>query len=82
MLSVLAEVDWNWLLQQPDTFPMLLGFGTTAIVILGAIITIQWRRVQQAKCEALLKAQMIWASRQTRSPRSSTPVRVADVLAR
>ena len=59
MLSVLAEVDWNSLLQQSDTFPMLLGFGTTAIVILGVTIAIQWRKVHQAKYEAHLKAQMV-----------------------
>ena len=59
MPLLLAQIDWNALLQKPDTFPMLLGFGTTAIVILGVTIAIQWRKVQQAKNDAILKQQMI-----------------------
>ncbi len=59
MLLVLAEIDWNTLLQKPDILPILLGFGTTAIVILGVTIAVQWRKAQQAKYEAELKGRMI-----------------------
>ncbi len=59
MSLLLAEIDWNVLLQKPDVFPMMLGFGTTAIVILGVTIAIQWRKAQQAKYDAQVKEQMI-----------------------
>lgn len=59
MLLVLAEIDWNTLLQKPDVLPMLVGLGTVAIIILGVTIAIQWRRVQQAKYDAELKGRMI-----------------------
>jgi Tfp pilus assembly protein PilN len=59
MSLLLAEIDWNALLQKPDILPMLLVFGTTTIVILGVTMAIQWRKAQQAKYEAQLKEQMI-----------------------
>jgi hypothetical protein len=59
MQDGVAGIDWNALLQQPDAFGMLIGLGTTAIVILGVTIAIQWRKAQQAKCNAELKARMI-----------------------
>jgi hypothetical protein len=59
MSLLLAEIDWNSLLNKPDILPMLLAFGTTAIVILGVTIAVQWRKVRQAEHDARLKEQMI-----------------------
>ena len=60
MLSVLAEVDWNsLLLDEPYLLAVVAVWVLVAGVVLGAIIAVQWRKVQQAKYEAGLKEQML-----------------------
>ena len=58
MPLLLAEIDWNMLLADPG---LLLVFAVWAIVggvVLGTIIAIQWRKVEQTKAEAKLKQQL------------------------
>ena len=55
----LAEIDWNTLLQKPDVLPLLLFLGVGGLVLLTAIIAVQWRKAQQATCAARLKERMI-----------------------
>jgi hypothetical protein len=59
MACLLADIDWNTLLQSPDTLVTLVVPIMTVLVILGVTIAIQWRRVQQAKYDAELKLRMI-----------------------
>jgi hypothetical protein len=59
MASLLAEIDWNTLLQSPDTLITLAMPIMTVLIILGVTIAIQWRKVQQAKYDAELKLRMI-----------------------
>jgi hypothetical protein len=59
MPLLLAEINWNLLLQQPDTLIVLMVPGATAIIVLGTVIAIQWRKARQAECEARLTEQMI-----------------------
>ncbi len=59
MRDLMAEIDWNTLLQQPDALGMLIGLGSMTIIILGVTIAVQWRKVQQAKYNAELKERMI-----------------------
>jgi len=59
MHALVATIDWDSVLQQPDVVPLMLGFGTAAIVILGVTIAVQWRKAQQTKYNAQLKERMI-----------------------
>jgi len=59
MQDLIAEIDWNTLLQQPDALGMLIGLGSMTVTILGVTIAVQWRKVQQAKYNAELKERMI-----------------------
>ena len=59
MPLILAEIDWNLLLQQPDALTLLMLPGATAVIVLGTVIAIQWRKVRQAEYDARLKEQMI-----------------------
>jgi hypothetical protein len=59
MAWLLADIDWNTLLQAPDTLITLVMPITFVLIILGVTIAIQWRRVQQAKYDAELKLRMI-----------------------
>ncbi len=59
MASLLAEIDWNALLQAPDTLITLVMPVMTVLIILGVVIAIQWRKAQQAKYDAELKLRMI-----------------------
>jgi len=59
MASLLADIDWNALLQAPDTLITLVMPLTFVLIILGVTIAIQWRKVQQAKYDAELKLHMI-----------------------
>ncbi len=59
MLPVLAEIEWNSLLADPGLVVVFAVWAIVGLVVLGAIIAIQWRKVQQAKNEAGLKERMI-----------------------
>ena len=59
MSPLLAEIDWNALLQTPDALIALVMPVTFVLIILGVTIAIQWRKVQQAKYDAELKLRMI-----------------------
>ncbi len=59
MLSLLAQIDWNTLLKEPDVLPLLVLVPTFGIVGLAAIVAPQWRKAQQANAEARLKERMI-----------------------
>ena len=59
MLSLLAQIDWNTLLKEPDVLPLLVLVPTFGLVGLAAIIAPQWRKAQQANAEARLKERMI-----------------------
>ncbi len=59
MRDLMAEIDWNTLLQQPDAIGMLIGLGSMTIIILGVTIAVQWRKAQQARYNAELKERMI-----------------------
>jgi hypothetical protein len=59
MASLLAEIDWNTLLQAPDTLLFLVIPATLVVIILGVVTAIQWRKVQQAKYDAELKLRMV-----------------------
>ena len=59
MFPMLAEIDWNSLLQQPDLLAPVAVLTVTAVVVLGIVIAIQWRKVKQAKAATRLKEQMI-----------------------
>ncbi len=56
---LLADVDWNSLLQKPDMLPLLIVTGFAGIIGLTAIIAPQWRKAKQASDEARLKERMI-----------------------
>lgn len=59
MLSVLGELDWNSLLQQPDVLMAFVSWGGMIVMVLGIVFIIQWRRVQVAKYDAEIKARMV-----------------------
>ena len=59
MLSQLAAVDWNELLNKPDMLPLLIVTVFAGIIVLVAIIAPQWRKAKQAGDEARLKERMI-----------------------
>jgi hypothetical protein len=59
MPPLLAEIDWNALLREPDALPLLVLVPIMGIVGLAAIIAPQWRKVQQTNAEARLKERMI-----------------------
>ena len=59
MPPLLAEVNWNSLLANPDLLVLVAVWAIVGGVVLGAIIAVQWRKVEQAKAEAHLKEQMI-----------------------
>jgi hypothetical protein len=59
MASLLADIDWNTLLQARDTLVFLVIPATLVVIILGVVIAVQWRKVQQAKYDAELKLRMI-----------------------
>ncbi len=59
MLPFLAEIDWNSLLDQPDLLAPVAVLTVTGVVVLGVVIAVQWRKVQQAKAATSLKEQMI-----------------------
>ena len=59
MRDLIAEIDWNSLLQQPDALGMLIGLGSMTVIILGVTIAVQWRKAQQARYNAELKERMI-----------------------
>lgn len=55
MSSLLAEIDWNLLLQKPDVLPLLVTCGVAGLLGMTAIIAVQWRKTQEAR----LKEKMI-----------------------
>ena len=55
----LAEIDWTLVLQQPDALTLLMLPGATAVIVLGTVIAVQWRKARQAEYEARLTEQMI-----------------------
>ncbi len=59
MMVMLAQIDWNTLLQKPDMLPLLVLVPTMGMVALVAIIVPQWRKVRQTDAAAALKSQMI-----------------------
>ncbi len=59
MSLLLAEADWNTLLDDPGILAVVAVWAIVGVVVLGSIIAIQWRKVQQAKHEANLKQRMI-----------------------
>jgi hypothetical protein len=60
MLLLVADIDWNGLLQlRPELLPVLAMFATGAAVGMTAIIATQWRKAQQASNDARLKERMI-----------------------
>ncbi len=59
MPLLLAEIDWNSLLADPGLVVVFAVWAIVGLVVLGAIIAVQWRKVQQAKNDATLKQQMI-----------------------
>ena len=59
MPPLLAEIDWNTLLQQDPGLPFLAAIGMIMIVALTAIIAVQWRKANQLATEARLKELMI-----------------------
>jgi hypothetical protein len=59
-MALIAEIDWNTLLQKsPDLFPLLVMFGVTGLVAMTAVIAVQWRKAQQARYNAYLKQRLI-----------------------
>ncbi len=56
---MLAEIDWNQLLQKPDMLPILIVTGFAGIIVLAAVIAPQIRKAKQASEEARLKERMI-----------------------
>ncbi len=59
MPSPLANIDWNTVLQAPDTLLFLVLPTAAVAIILSLTIAIQWRKAQQAKYDAELKLRMI-----------------------
>ena len=59
MSSLLAEIDWNTLLGDRELLTVVVVWAIVGIVVLGIIIAIQWRKVQQSKRDADLKERMI-----------------------
>ncbi len=51
-------IDWNAVVQAPDffVFPVLISVG---LIVLGIVVTVQWRKVQQAKYGMYLKERLI-----------------------
>ncbi len=59
MSPVLAEMDWNTLLGDRDLLVVVAVWFVVGVVVLGSIIAIEWRKVQQTRREADLTEQMI-----------------------
>ena len=59
MSLAFSGIDWNKLLQGPDTLPVLAIVGTICLLGLTAIIAVQWRKAQQTVSEARLKRLMV-----------------------
>lgn len=59
MPPLLAEIDWNTLLADRELVLICAVWVILAIVVLAAIVAVQWRKAYQTKCEALLKQQML-----------------------
>ena len=55
----LAQIDWNSLLQKPDTLPVLTIIAATVVITVVAIVAVQWRKARQVEYESLLKQRMI-----------------------
>ena len=59
MSPLLAEINWDSLLADPGLLVVIAVWVIVGGVVIGAIIAVQWRKVEQAKVEAHLKEQMI-----------------------
>lgn len=59
MSLLLAEVDWNKLIDDPVLLVVVAVWLIVGAVVLGIVIAVQWRKVQQARHEANLKQRMI-----------------------
>ncbi len=70
-MDILAEIDWQPLLEGGDG-PPLLVFMATGIVIIAVVVAVQWRRVRIGEAEAGLKMRMI--------ERGYSPKQIGQVL--
>ncbi len=52
---LLAQIDWNKLLETPFALPMLMVFGVGGFIALTSIIAVQWRKTNEVR----LKEKMI-----------------------
>jgi hypothetical protein len=77
MPHLLAEINWTLVLQQPDALTLLMLPGATAVIVLGTVIAIQWRKARQAEYEARLTEQMITRGFTAEEIRSVLTARVA-----
>ena len=60
MLLPLAEVDWNSVLANDPTVLIVCALWVVVgLIVLAAVIAVQWRKVQIAKGNAALKQRMI-----------------------
>ncbi|HUU84902.1 MAG TPA: hypothetical protein VM243_15490 [Phycisphaerae bacterium] len=60
MFLPLAEIDWNSVLvNEPAVLIVCALWVVVGLIVLAAIIAVQWRKVQIAKENAALKQQMI-----------------------
>ena len=60
MLLPLAEIDWNTVLAKDPTVLIVCALWVVVgLIVLAAVIAVQWRKVQIAKENAALKQRMI-----------------------
>ncbi len=70
-MDILAEIDWQPILEGGDGPPLLL-FIAIGIVIIAVVLAVQWRRVRIGEAEAGLKMRMI--------ERGYSPEQIGQVL--
>jgi hypothetical protein len=59
MPLLLGEIDWNSLFADPGLLVVVAVWIIVGGVVLGAIIAVQWRKVEQTRAEARLKERMV-----------------------
>ncbi len=70
-MDILAEIDWQPLLEGGDGPPLLAFFGM-GIVTIAVVGLVQWRRVRIGEAEVSLKMRMI--------ERRYSPEQIAQVM--